>query len=234
MQEKLEIPVEAAMLCNMGTRKRAWKLRETVTSENTNPGKITKYACVVDAHESTRKRMEFLFRDIMRITSQREGDNSLTHYNLVHKFIPMPQVMKIPDAKAALDKEWEKLEKSPAWNLDKMKSKKDVILEAQKEKRKVHFATPMDICHLKNAELESKHKKYKGRVVLRGDTVKDDSGAYAVCTEQGSSASQMTAAKVMDVIARLSGCAGQAADAVSAHTPGKNGGRSKVAQNSKG
>ena len=32
----------------------------------------------------------------------------------------------------------------------------------------------MDICHLKNAELEAKHQKYKGRVVLRGDVVKDD------------------------------------------------------------
>ena len=53
----------------------------------------------------------------------------------------------------------------------------------------------MDICHLKNAELETKHQKYKGRVVLRGDIVKDDSGSYAVCTEQISSASQMTAEK---------------------------------------
>ena len=31
-------------------------------------------------------------------------DNSLQHYNLVHKFIPMPQAMKIPAAKAAVDK----------------------------------------------------------------------------------------------------------------------------------
>ena len=76
----------------------------------------------------------------------------------------------------------------------------------------------MDLCHLKNSELEPKIQKYKGRVVLRGDIVKDDSGSYAVFTEQGSSASQMTAAKVMDVIARSPGCAGQAADAVSAHT----------------
>ena len=76
----------------------------------------------------------------------------------------------------------------------------------------------MDICHLKNAELETKHQKYKGRVVLRGDIVKDDSGSNAVFTEQGSSASQMTAAKVMDIISRLPGCAGQAADAVSAYT----------------
>ena len=81
--------------------------------------------------------------------------------------------------------------------------------------KKVHFATSMDISHLKNAELESKHQKYRGRVVLRGDIVKDDSGSH-VFTEQGSSASQMTATKVMDVIERPPGCPGQAADAVSA------------------
>ena len=70
----------------------------------------------------------------------------------------------------------------------------------------------------KNAELEAKHPKCNGRVVLRGDIVKDDSGSYAVCTEQGSSASQMTAAKVIEIISRLRRCAGQAADAVSAYT----------------
>ena len=48
--------------------------------------------------------------------------------------------------------------------------------------------------------------------------MKDDSGSYAVFTEQGSSASRMTAAKVMDIVSRLPGCAGQAADAVSAYT----------------
>ena len=76
----------------------------------------------------------------------------------------------------------------------------------------------MDLCHLENSELEPQFHKYKGRVVLRGDFVKDDSGAYASFTEQGSSASQMTAAKVMDVTARLPDCDGQAADAVSAYT----------------
>ena len=50
--------------------------------------------------------------------------------------------------------------------------------------------------------------------MLRGDIVKHDSGSCAVFTEQGSSASP----NVMDVIARLPGCAGQAADAVSAYT----------------
>ena len=130
----------------------------------------------------------------------------------------MPQAMKIPEAKAAVDKEWEKLEKIPAWNLTKVRSKKEVIDEARTKGEKVHFASLMDIYHLKNAEFEAKHQKYKGRVVLRGDIVKDDSGSYAVFTEQGSSASQMTAASVMDIISRLPGYAGQAADAVSAYT----------------
>ena len=48
--------------------------------------------------------------------------------------------------------------------------------------------------------------------------MQDDSGSHAVIEEQVSSASQMTAAKVMDAIARLPGCAGQAADAESAYT----------------
>ena len=53
-----------------------------------------------------------------------KGDNSLQHYNLVHKFLLMPQAVKILAAKAAVDKEWEKLEKFSAWNLTKVKSKK--------------------------------------------------------------------------------------------------------------
>ena len=61
-------------------------------------------------------------------------------------------------------------------------------------------------------------KNTKGRVVLRGDIVKDDSGVYPVFSGQGWSAFQMSAAKVMDVVARLPDCDGQAADAVSAHT----------------
>ena len=34
--------------------------------------------------------------------------NSISLYNLVHKFIPMSKVAKIPDAKAAVEKEWNK------------------------------------------------------------------------------------------------------------------------------
>ena len=93
-----------------------------------------------------------------------------------------------------------------------------MIDEARTTGATVHSASVMDICHQKNAELEAKHQKYKGRVVLRCDIVKDNSCSYAVFNEQGSSASQMTAGKIMDIISRLPGFDGQAADAVSAYT----------------
>ena len=225
-RRELETPMASAMPC-----KTCKNNKNGETRRKTNDFR-SKFACILEASESTRMRMEESLPNYHEDHNAGRGDNSLQHYSLVHKFIPMPQAMKIPAAKAAVDKEWEKLEKIPAWDLTKVRNKSEVIDEARTKGAKVHFASLMDICHLKNAELETKHQKYKGRVVLRGDIVKDDCGYYAAFTEQGSSASQMTAAKVMDIISRLPGCAGQAADAVSAFFPGKNGRCSKIIENS--
>ena len=175
-------------------------------------------ACTAEAHESSRPRIAPVTKRSHEDHIAGKGQNSVLHRNLVHTFIPMPQAMKISDAKAAVAEEWKKLKTIAAWQLEKVKSKKEVIKKARINKNTVHFASLMHICHLKNAELESQFQEYKGRVVLRGDTVQDDSRAHAVFTEQGSFASQMTAAKVMDVIARLPDCAGHAADAISAYT----------------
>ena len=206
-RKKLETSVAPATPC---------KIMKNCGSGRSDKNK-TRLACILEANESTRMRMENSLPNHFEDHVAGKGDNSFQHYNLVHIFIPMTQAMKIPAAKAAVDKEWEKLEKISAWNLAKVKSKKKVIDEARTSGATVHFASLMDICHLKNTELEAKHQKYKGRVV-RGDIVEDNSGSYAVFTEQGSSASQMTAAKIMDIISRLPGRAGQAADAVTACT----------------
>ena len=47
----------------------------------------------------------------------------------------MAQAVKILDAKPAADKEWEKLEKLLPWQMTKVKSKREVILEAQRERK---------------------------------------------------------------------------------------------------
>ena len=105
----------------------------------------TKLACILEADESTRLRMGESLPNHHEDHIAGKGENSLQHYNLVHKFIPMPQAMKIPAAKATADKEWENLGKIPPWNLTKVRSKKEVIDEARTKGAKVHFASLMDM-----------------------------------------------------------------------------------------
>ena len=181
-RKKLETPVAPAMPC---------KIMKKNCGRGASKKNKTKLACILEASGSTRLRIGESLPDDFEDHIAGKGSNSLQHNILNHKYVPMPQATKIPAAKAAVDKELEKLEKISGWNLTKVRSKKEVNDEARTSGATVHSASFMDICHLKNAELEAKHQKYKGRVVLRSDIVKDDSGSYAVFTEQGSSASQM-------------------------------------------
>ena len=99
----------------------------------------TKLAYILEADESMRMRVGNSIPHHHEDHIAGKGENSLQHYNLVHKFIPMPQATKIPAAKAAVDKEWEKLEKISAWKLTKVKSKKQVIDEARTAGRNSSF-----------------------------------------------------------------------------------------------
>ena len=138
-RKKLETSVAPAMPCKI------MKIVGVV-----HPTKLkTKLACILEADDSTRMRMGNSEPPNHEDHIAGKGENSLQLYNLVHKFIPMPQALKIPAAKAAVDKEWEKLEKIPAWNLTKVRSKNEVIDEARTKGVKVHFASLMDICHPK-------------------------------------------------------------------------------------
>ena len=73
----------------------------------------------------------------------------------------------------------------------------------EKSQKQFIVQRPWTYATSKNYGLDKKFQTYKGRVVQRGDIVKDDSGSCAVFTEQGSSASHRTAAKVLCEISRL-------------------------------
>ena len=98
------------------------KIMKNCRSGGSNKVNI-RLACILEADESTRLRMGESLPNHHEDHVAGKGDNSLQHYNLVHKFILMPQAMNIPAAKAAVDTECEKLEKIPAWNLTKVRSK---------------------------------------------------------------------------------------------------------------
>ena len=101
-RKKLETLVAPAMPCKI--------MKKNCGSGGSNKIK-TKLACILEAGESTRLRLGDSLPNHHEDHIAGKGNNSLQHDNLVHKFIPMPQAMKIPAAKAAVDKEWEKLEK---------------------------------------------------------------------------------------------------------------------------
>ena len=85
-RKKMELPLESAMPCKIFNQQ--GKIR--CTQHN--------------AHESARTRTGATQpRDYEDLIAQK-GFNSLTHYNLVHKPMPIPQGMKFPHAKAAVDK----------------------------------------------------------------------------------------------------------------------------------
>ena len=129
-RKKLETPVAPAMPCKI--------MNKNCGSGASNQIK-KRLACILEADESTRLRMGESLPNHHEERIAGKVDNSLQHDNLVHKLIHMPQAMKIPAAKAAVDKEWEKLEKMSAWNLTKVRSKREVIDEARTSGAKVHF-----------------------------------------------------------------------------------------------
>ena len=134
-----------------------------------------------------------------------KGAVSEEWFGLVHTPIDIPKALKIPEGRKALEKEWAKLEnpERPAWDVSRVRPKAEIIAESEKTGKPVHFGSLRDLCHIKNSQLGKEFWTYKGRIVFRGDIVKDETGQFAVFTEQGASASHMAAAKFMDAISRM-------------------------------
>ena len=139
-------------------------------------------------------------------------------YALVHKPIKLIYAMEIPDAVKAITKEWDKLKNQKAWIYESVRKKSEVIKEARETGVGIHLGSVMCLCHLKNAQLDKKFWSYKGRIVFRGDNVKDEDGCYAIWGEQGTSASHMMASKVVDAVSHMPGMDGEDADATGAYT----------------
>ena len=92
--------MEAAMPCKLRTTKRSSKHRES--DSGSNKIQKSKQACIVEAHESTGKRLEGTLSKDHEDRTAEKGFNSLINFYVVHKFIPMLQAMKVPDAKASM------------------------------------------------------------------------------------------------------------------------------------
>ena len=158
------------------------------------------YGCLVESLESRRQRVE----SSLRIAGK--GFTSMTHYNLVHTFFLCLKQWGFRMQKQQWTRNGKSSKRFQHGNWRRSRVQRRLFSKHKETKRKstlLHRWTSVTSRTRSENPNYKKKKKHKFRVVLRGDIEKDDSGAYAFFTEQGSSASQMTAAKVMDVITRL-------------------------------
>ena len=168
-RKKLETSVALAMPC-----KNLWKIG------GVHPTKLkTKLACILEAEESTRMRIGNSIPHDHEDHIARKMWKFITALQLGSQIYSYASSYEDSCSESSGGQGMGKIEKISAWNLTKVRSKKEVIEEARTSGATVHFASLMDKCQLKNAELET--------------IVKDDSGSCAVFSEQGSPASQITA-----------------------------------------
>ena len=94
-RKKLETPMAPAMPC-----KTSKNSQHVVTRGKSNEIK-SELACILEASESTRLRVGESLPTHHEDNIAGKGDNSLQHYKMIHRFIPMPQAMKIRAAKSS-------------------------------------------------------------------------------------------------------------------------------------
>ena len=150
-RRKLEIPMPAAMPCKTSLCRGS---RETC---RTIGGHKPKYACIVEADESLRIRMEGSHNKNHEDHIAGKGMNSLSHYSIVHTIIPMPQAMKIPDAKGCSGQGMEKVSRqSQHDNWKKSRARRRLFSKHKETKRKSTLPHWWTYVFSKNAELEPK------------------------------------------------------------------------------
>ena len=95
----------------------------------------------------------------------------------------------------------------------------EVIRQATKDGKSVHFANWMDLCHMKNAECAKHFQKCNQRVVLRGDNVKDEEGYRAVVHRARCINVSFGSRKRLWTLSQsFRGMAGETSDAIPAYT----------------
>ena len=104
--------------------------------------------------------------------------------------VPKKEAFTIPLAKQSLDDEWRRLRsvqqpgsnRKGCWDEDKVQEAWQVKKAAKRAGKTVHFGRVFDICVEKGSEPPEgdPKRKFKGRAVFGGDTVRDEAGNWAI------------------------------------------------------
>ena len=167
-------------------------------------------------HEETeeqRERLTTLYWDKL-------GEVTHDQFALVARVVSQAEIDRTPEAKAAMDKEWQKLVDKSCWLEKKVREYRDVAREAKAKEAKAHFGRIFEICSQKGSKLPKGHpeQNWKGRSVFQGNKVSDENNDHAIFAELGSSPASMEAAKIIDVYGSQPNFSKQQADSRQAYT----------------
>ena len=148
--------------------------------------------------------------------------DEVTHdqFALVMRVVSQAEIYRTPEAKASMDKEWQKLVDKSCWLEKKVRESRGVAREAKAKETKAHFGRTFEICSQKGLEPPEGHpeQKWKGRSVFQGNRVSDKNNGHAIFAKLGSSPASMEAAKIIDVYGSQPTFSKQQADARQAYT----------------
>ena len=110
------------------------------------------------------------------------------------------EMINQPEARAAMDKEWNRLRDKQVWDEDHPREWEDVRRQATRDGQEIHMGYLFGICVEKNSELDKSNpqRKYKGRVVFQGNRVVNQYYDAAIFQDLGSAPATLEAARIAD------------------------------------
>lgn len=137
-------------------------------------------------------------------------------FGMVTKSLTRKEMLASPDALQAITKEGEKLRLKETWDDSSAIEPEALCQQACKSGTKIHVADAMTIAGIKNFDMPVEKHVHKGRIVYRGDAVRDERGAPALFQALHSLPTNIQAINLTLFVGMLSGFLVQAADACQA------------------
>ncbi|WP_288993063.1 polyprotein of Ty1/Copia retrotransposon, partial [uncultured Marinobacter sp.] len=150
-------------------------------------------------------------------------ENIIPFPAMVARPVGAPEIAREPLAQKARDAEWRRLREQDVWDEENVREWDEVCAEAKANGTECHLAHLMGIMVEKGSELDKddENRKYKFRVVFRGDQVKDQNWEAAMFQDLGSAPATMAASKMADAFGCIEGHSLMQADAVQAYVQAK-------------
>ncbi len=138
---------------------------------------------------------------------------------MVARPVSHAEMRREPKAMDAYHAEWNRLREKHVWGEENVMEWDDFVRDARRSNEEAHLAYVMGLATEKGSELhrDDPNRKYKYRVVFRGDNVKNQNWEAVMFQDMGSSPATMEAAKMADAIGCAPGNIVMQADAVQAY-----------------